>query len=71
LTHWVDKRAVVINMPLRWDDYINWDMEWLKLCDALLYLGKSKGADMELNAAKKSGKKIFYSLSEIPTIISF
>jgi hypothetical protein len=65
LTHWVDVRAEQTNIDLMWEDYIKWDLEWLDLCDALLYIGKSKGADIELEFAKKKGKIIFYSLDEI------
>ena len=66
LTHFVDLRAKRTGVTLQWSDFITWDMPWLKMCDALLYLGKSKGADLELEQAKKLGKRIFFSLSEVP-----
>jgi hypothetical protein len=53
-------------MGLQWEDYIHWDMEWLKLCDAILFLGPSRGANLELKSAKEMGKLIFRSLDEIP-----
>jgi hypothetical protein len=68
LTHFIDQRAKEVGFRLEWEDYIRWDLVWLEGCDALLYLGSSRGADMELEAAKKAGKKIFYSLSEIPIL---
>lgn len=66
LTHFIDQRAKEIGMDLKWEDYIKWDMVWVQACDALLYLGSSKGADIELQAAKEWGKQIFYTVDEIP-----
>jgi Domain of unknown function (DUF4406) len=66
LTHYVDLRARELSMNLSWADYMRWDDAWLTKCDALLYLGSSKGADIELSRAKQAGKLIFYSLAEVP-----
>ena len=66
LTHYVDIRAKATGMELSWSDYIKWDLPWLDMCDALLYLGKSKGADLELQRAKELGKRIYFSIAEIP-----
>ena len=66
LTHFVDLRAKEIGAELLWEDYLRWDMEWLKLCDAVLFLGNSKGADLELQAAVEMGKEVYYSLDGIP-----
>jgi hypothetical protein len=68
LTHFIDQRAKEVGFKLEWEDYIRWDLVWLEHCDALLYLSGSRGADLELKAAKKAGKQIFYSLDEIPSI---
>ena len=68
LTHLIDKRARETGKELTWDDFIRWDMPWLKACDALLYLGKSRGADLELAEATRLGKRIFHSMSEIPEL---
>ena len=41
----------------------------LTKCDAVLRIeGASKGADQDVEVAKKLGLKIYYSLSEIPDI---
>ena len=42
--------------------WYKYDMAWLDKCDALFYLGKSKGADAELKHAQKAGKLIFHSI---------
>lgn len=68
LTHWVDQRAKETDVPIQWHDYINWDSAWLEECDALVYIGKSKGADLELKKAKSLGLKIFYSVEDVPTV---
>lgn len=68
LTHFVEDRSRERGAGLRWEDYLNWDRVWLKACDALLHLGSSKGADLELNWAKRLGLQIFYKIEEIPNI---
>lgn len=43
------------------------DIEWLKVCDALLRLpGESAGADRELEIARELGLEIFYTIPSIP-----
>ena len=40
--------------------------QWLECCDAVLRLdGESKGADLEVEYAKKLGKKVYYSLHQV------
>ena len=68
LTHFVDDRANETGITMKWEDYIRWDMPWVEVCDALLYLRSSRGADLELEAAKDSGKQIFYSVDEVPLV---
>ena len=53
LTHWVDERAKKTNIAMEWEGYMRWHRPWLETCDAFLYLGSSKGADLELQMAKK------------------
>ena len=65
LTHWVDKRAEETGVSLNWEDYMRWHKPWLEACDVLLYLGSSKGADLELQMAKDLRKLIFYSINDI------
>jgi hypothetical protein len=68
LTHYVDLRARELGTPLGWSDYIAWDLEWLAVADALLYLASSPGADLELRRAQELGKVIFRSVDEIPSV---
>ena len=66
LTDLVDKRAKEIGTDMSWHDFMSWDSPWISVCDAMLYLGESKGANLELEEAKRLGKEIFYSSLEIP-----
>ena|SRR5689334_18222560 len=66
LTHYVDLRAHELDIEISWAEYMKWDEAWLDKCDALLYLGPSRGADIELSRAMIKGLQIFYSLTEIP-----
>src|SRR2546430_11208554 len=68
LTHYVDLRAKQTGITLEWEDFIRWDLPWLERCDALLYLGASKGADIERGLAEKLGKRIFASVEEVPAV---
>jgi len=68
LTHWVDNRAKETEITMEYEDYMKWHRPWLEICDAFLYLDSSKGADLELQAAKDLGKLIFYSIDEIPVV---
>ena len=45
---------------------MDWCLVWLAQCEAILYLGPSKGADIELAEAERLGLKIYRSVSEIP-----
>ena len=68
LTNLVDKRAKEVGKELSWGDFMAWDAPWLEVCDALLFVGESRGANIELEEAKRLGKVIFYSSSEVPKL---
>ena len=68
LTHFVDLRAQEKGIPMKWEDYMEWDKVWLEFCDALLFLDNSKGAKRELEYAKKLGKTIYFDIADVPSI---
>ena len=70
LTHWVDKRAKETEIAMEYEDYMKWHRPWLEACDAFLYLNSSKGADLELQAAKDLDKLIFYSIDDVSMVQS-
>jgi len=70
LTHWVDKRAKETEIAMEYEDYMKWHRPWLEACDAFLYLDSSKGADLELQAAKDLDKLIFYSIDDVSMVQS-
>lgn len=53
---------------INYDDFIRFDLEWLGVCDAILFLGESRGTLIELERAKELGLKIFRRLEEIEVI---
>lgn len=65
LTHFVDMRAKKLGIKIDWQEYIDWDVEWLKVCDAILYVAQSKGADIELQTAIDNGLIVYKSIKEI------
>ncbi len=68
LTGFVDLRAQQIGMNVTWGEYVRWDLEWLRVCDALFYLGSSPGADLELEEAQQLGKTIYRNLEDVPDV---
>jgi len=67
LTHFVDK-VKQTTLALLWEDHLDWGLAWLEKCDALLYIGSSRGADIELEYALSKGKRIFRGIDEVPSI---
>lgn len=51
---------------LTYDDILRIDFEWLEQCHAILYLGPSPGADMELKHAQDIELTVYRSVEEIP-----
>jgi len=49
-----------------WQTWMDIDYSWVERCDGLIRLeGESKGADAEVEYAKKLGIPVFHSLEEI------
>lgn len=47
-------------------EWLRLDFEWLAVCDCILRLeGESKGADMEVDRAKKLGIPVYYDMEEL------
>ena len=52
--------------PRPYSDWIEIDLEWVKVCDCLLRLeGDSSGADGEVKYANELGIPVFYSIAEL------
>ena len=50
--------------PMVYERWLEYDLEWLEACDALVRLpGESKGADREVARAKELGMEV-YTLAE-------
>lgn len=46
--------------------WLNYDIKWLEVCDALLRLdGESKGGDVEVAVAERLGLRVYYNLEDI------
>lgn len=54
--------------PQTWEHWLQWDLPWLRLCDAVLLLGHSPGADRELREARKLGLFVFSKVEDLPRI---
>jgi hypothetical protein len=64
LTHFWDEQ-----IPHEWEFWMNQDFEWLTVCDAVFRIdGESKGADMEVELAKKLGKPVYTDIAQIAAL---
>lgn len=52
-----------------WQTWMEIDNAFLLDCDAILFLGESVGACIELEKAKELGMRIYYSLVEVPGMV--
>lgn len=66
LTHYFHVFTTAEGEPFDYEMYMSWDEEWLKACDALLYLRSSPGADRELQIALVRGIMTFHEINDIP-----
>lgn len=52
--------------PRKWDDWLQYDMEIISRCDAILRLpGESRGADLEEAFAAERGIPVVYTIDEL------
>jgi len=68
LSHYTDMRAQKLGIDIPWECWMKQDLEILERCDALYFIGESRGACIELERAKELGLQIFYSLEEVPEV---
>jgi len=52
-----------------WEYWLQQDLEWLPVCDALLRIpGESRGADLEVAEALRRGIPVYRSLDELNNV---
>jgi hypothetical protein len=68
LTHYVDIRGKERNNAPTWIEYMDRDLAWLQVSDALYFIGRSRGADIELEAAFEWDLDIYYTISDVPDV---
>jgi hypothetical protein len=53
-------------VPRPYETWTAWDLEWLKVCDAVVRLpGRSPGADAEMSEAANLGLAMFWGLERL------
>ena len=62
LSHYIHLRP---QCPFVYEEYLQNDRAFLKICDALLVIGSSPGTDREVDFAHANNIKIYYSIEEI------
>ena len=61
LSHFVE-----INFPHPYNEWLDLDIEWLEVCDAVLRLpGESSGADKEVITANENDIPVFYTIKDL------
>lgn len=67
LNHYMDAALLARGGErLPYDTWLRLDFEWLRMCDALLLIAPSPGADREAAAAWAIGIPVYYSLEDLP-----
>lgn len=52
--------------PHSWQEWMDYDMAWVEVCQALLRIpGESKGGDIEVARARELGIPVYFSLDEL------
>lgn len=64
-----DKRARAGGIKISYEEWMLYDLAWLEMCDAVLYLGPSKGADMERLFARHRGMPVYTSVESVPEAV--
>lgn len=66
LTHYVEEHAILTGMAAgqAYDMWLRQDIDWLAECDAMVYLAKSRGADIEKAFAEEHGIRVYYTVEE-------
>ena len=61
LSHHIDPTAGLFT----WQEWMDWCLDWLIACDAMLFLGESKGTLMEKEFAEKNGIPVFRTIHSL------
>lgn len=60
--HWSHYQHILY--PLPYENWLEYDLEWLALCDVMLRIpGQSSGADKEVDYAKALGMTVHYDVN--------
>lgn len=68
LTHFVNERAKDRGIEISYEEWLEYDEQWLYDCEAILHLASSNGADQERNVAEDIGLKIYDDISEVSEV---
>ena len=60
--------AVHYNSDRTYEQWLEYDLVWLKQCEAIFFIGESPGANKELANAKELGLQVFHELKEVPDL---
>lgn len=69
LTHYLDLEATKRGTPVLWSEYMTTDLAWLHAADAVFFIGRSRGADMEYTEAIRHHIKIYYDIATVPVVL--
>jgi dUTP pyrophosphatase len=66
LSHFTDELAAELGSRLDYQDWIDWDDLYQEVCEVFFYDSSSKGADRELENARRLGQPIFRNVNDVP-----
>lgn len=68
LSHYMEGHAQLFAGGFTWDRWLEQDLEILERCDALYFIGESRGANLEREKALDWGLTVYYSVGEVPDL---
>lgn len=68
LAHVIDEEAQEAGLSYSWVRWMEYCLEWLRTCDALLSYGCSRGADIERALAEELGLPIYTNVYDLPLV---
>ena len=68
LTHFLDEHATLEYAEVDYEEWIDYDEEWLRQCDWFYIIGPSPGVNQELEIARELDMEVFETIGQVPNV---
>jgi hypothetical protein len=70
LAHFIDYWQKFRGRQFSCEQWLEWGLSWIEVCDGVFLLKPSPGANKEVARAEALGKPVYFSLKDIPDGLS-